>query len=122
MLRSLVRVALCLGIVGFACFSVTAHDDPRIILRRGDANSDGDVDTSDAVFIAAYLESGGAEPPCMNQADANDDGVVSSSDAVYVLNWLYNGGSAPPAPGPFATECSEDLDDYISCNESPCSY
>lgn len=56
-------------------------DDEEIILVRGDVNSDGAVDTADAMFINAYVFSGGPAPPCLNQADANDDNSLDVSDS-----------------------------------------
>ena len=89
------------------CFSQDTLD-PRIILRRGDANNDGVVDVSDPMFLNTWLQTEAPEdaPPCMNQADANDDGRVDSLDTVYLLNWLYNGGPPPPSPGSHATKCT----------------
>lgn len=84
------------------------------ILARGDANDDGRVDVSDAVFINTFINYGGNLPPCMNQADCNKDGAVSNTDTAYLLNWLYNGGPAPPSPGPFNTTCATTVP-YISC-------
>ena len=89
--------------------------DEQIIMRRGDANNDGTVDVSDAVYINSYLFQGGPTPPCMNQADANDSGAVDLSDSVFLYQWLYNGGPAPPSPGPYNTQCTIDESPYPGC-------
>lgn len=94
-------------------------DEDLIILRRGDSNNDGYVNSADISHISSYLFSGGAEPPCLNQADVNHDGVVSISDATYLSNFLYQGGPEPPAPGPFNTTCAT-TDPWISCEVLPC--
>lgn len=108
---------LCLATV----FATPVFDDPRIILRRGDANSDGVVNISDPTVINAFLFQGGPAPPCMNQADANNDGRVDISDSTYLFNFLFGGGSAPPYPGPQNTQCVLDDEPYPGCNVSPCS-
>jgi hypothetical protein len=95
--------------------------DDEEIMRRGDANMDGVVNLSDAVYVNGYLYSGGPAPPCMNQADVNNDGHVDGSDSVYLLNWLYNGGPVPPSPGPTNTTCAAEDSPYPGCGTSPCS-
>ena len=65
----------------------------------GDANGDAVVDISDAVFLIAYIFSGGAAPGDCNYAngmgDANGDGSVDISDAVYLIAYIFSGGPAP---------------------------
>jgi len=65
----------------------------------GDANDDGGVDISDAVFLIAYIFSGGAAPHDCNytngMGDANADGGVDISDAVYLIAYIFSGGAAP---------------------------
>ena len=82
--------------------------------RRGDADDNGGLNISDAVFslLALFIE-GSRLPGCADAADSNDDGKFNLSDAVYSLNALFLGGELPPAPG--TTECGgdpteEDLD------------
>ncbi len=70
----------------------------------GDANSDGGVNVSDAVWIINYVfVSGSPEPlPVRACGDANADGGVNVSDAVWVINFVFVSGSPPPgtcAPG-----------------------
>ncbi|MCA8960313.1 MAG: right-handed parallel beta-helix repeat-containing protein [Planctomycetes bacterium] len=68
---------------------------------RGDVNSDGVLDVSDAVFgLAALFIPGSSAPTCDDASDANDDGLFDISDAVYTLAALFIPGSSPtPAPG-----------------------
>ncbi len=65
----------------------------------GDANSDGAVDISDAVFLIQYIFAGGAAPGTCTYAfgkgDANGDCTVDISDAVYLIQYIFAGGAAP---------------------------
>lgn len=115
------RLAAFVLVLVSASFALAGlPDDEEIIQRRGDANSSGVVDSSDAVAISAWLFNGGDEPPCLNQADANGDGVVNVSDVSYLTAWLFQGGPEPPSPGPYATTCTA-TDPWIGCDVPPCS-
>lgn len=59
----------------------------------GDANSDGHVNVSDAVFIIGYIFSGGLAPNPLESGDANLDGRVNISDAVSIVNYVFAGKS-----------------------------
>lgn len=61
----------------------------------GNANSDGAIDISDAVYLIAYIFSGGPAPSPLIAADANCDGAVDISDAVYLIAYIFSGGAAP---------------------------
>ncbi|MBI4600389.1 MAG: tetratricopeptide repeat protein [Planctomycetes bacterium] len=77
----------------------------------GDANQDGKLDLSDAVWLLGHLflgtfaalpcEGGTASSPGPGELallDSNGDGRIDLSDAVRVLGFLF-GGSAPPILG-----------------------
>jgi hypothetical protein len=64
----------------------------------GDANSDGSVNVSDAVFIINYVFVGGDTPVPLESGEANCDGSVNVSDAVYIINYVFVGGSGPCDP------------------------
>lgn len=66
----------------------------------GDANADGTINVSDAVYIINYVFVNGDEPQPWASGDANCDGSVNVSDAVMVINFVFVNG---PTPG--------DLDD-----------
>ncbi|MCX6833248.1 MAG: right-handed parallel beta-helix repeat-containing protein, partial [candidate division Zixibacteria bacterium] len=71
---------------------------PVFIFRTmtlGDANNDGAVDISDAVYLIAYIFSGGPAPPPLLAGDANCDSTVDISDVVYLIAYIFSGGSAP---------------------------
>jgi hypothetical protein len=61
----------------------------------GDANNDGAVDISDAVYLIAYIFTGGAAPSPLKAGDANCDSAVDISDAVYLIAYIFTGGAAP---------------------------
>ncbi len=65
-------------------------------IASGDANTDGNVDISDAVYINMYLQ-GEKKLECPNAADVNGDGSVTEADREYLLSYLFEGGSKPLA-------------------------
>lgn len=74
----------------FSLYVVVNHDIKENILNivYGDVNSDGTVNSADAVLIkrhfAGYKDLGNNEDAC----DVNLDGMVTSSDTVLVLKKL----------------------------------
>jgi len=92
---------------------------PEPTIRRGDADSNGDVNLTDAVFTLNQLFSGGPRPACPDAADADDSGSVNLTDAIVVLNYLFRQGPVPAAPG--AEECGRDpTPDPLGFCESEC--
>jgi hypothetical protein len=63
----------------------------------GDASGDGSVDISDAVYLIAYIFSGGPAPNPLLAGDANCDGSVDIADVVYLISYIFSGGAAPCA-------------------------
>ena len=61
----------------------------------------GPVDVSDLTYLVAYLFSGGAEPPCIDEG--NIDGIIGPagpidvSDLTYLVAYLFSGGPDPAA-------------------------
>ncbi len=109
--RSAAAAALC------ALFIVVAEARGESAFRRGDSNTDGAVNLSDAVSTLTYLFLSGDRPTCLDASDADDDGVVNLTDAVYTLNALFNGGPALPPPG---LECGVDPSaDELGCDSYP---
>jgi hypothetical protein len=68
--------------------------------RRGDANSDGEVNIADPIRILGALFLGTEPIACEDRGDSNDDGLLNLTDAIYLLNHLFNGDAAPPPPYP----------------------
>ena len=86
---------------------------------RGDFNSDGKIDVSDAISGLGHMFRGSAGPRCTDSADTNDDGRLDIADGVFVLQFQFSGGRPPPFPH---FECGPDLTlDGFDCDRSaPC--
>jgi hypothetical protein len=67
---------------------------------RCDANDDGRVDVSDAVWSLHALFRAGSPKGCRAAADCNGDGAWDISDGIFTLRRLFTGGPPPPAPYP----------------------
>lgn len=73
--------------------------DPLFV--RGDANADGAVDVSDALFLVNWLFSTGPPGQCNRAGDVDANGAVQGLvDTLYLLGFLFNGGAPPPVPYP----------------------
>ncbi|HVR73424.1 MAG TPA: PKD domain-containing protein [Planctomycetota bacterium] len=93
---------------------------------RGDSDSDGAINITDALVILLYLFQGGQEPACFDAADADDNGSLQITDAVRILGWLFTGGVEPASPSPSAaaypaSDCGVDPtnDDGLDCGSFP---
>ena len=84
---------------------------------RGDFDSSGAVNITDAVGIAEYLFGNGTAPLCNDAADTNDDGILDVSDPVYLLFALFIPGSSPP-PAPFPEPGNDPtFRDNLGCSQ-----
>ncbi|MFP6633842.1 MAG: dockerin type I domain-containing protein [Planctomycetota bacterium] len=92
------------------------------IFSRGDVDSSGLIDLTDAVQILNYLFQGGARPGCMETADVNNDTEVNLTDSVFLLTYLFLGGEPPTTPGPpgFGGGCGSDPDAVDSPGDLGC--
>jgi len=61
----------------------------------GDADSDGNINLADVVFIIGYIFRGGPAPDPLDSADANCDSDVNLADAMFLINYIFNGGNPP---------------------------
>jgi len=89
---------------------------PAPVFVRGDADDNGIINLTDAIFNLNYLFSGGAEPTCQDSADADNNGSLQLTDGVFILMFLFSGGASPPDPG---VECGvdpADPADAIACD------
>jgi hypothetical protein len=74
--------------------------------RRGDVDSSGKVNLTDAVFLLDHLFRGGAALLCPDSGDFDDDRTVGLTDAVLILTFLFRGADLSAPPGPY--ECGPD--------------
>ena len=91
---------------------------------RGDADSSGNINLTDGVFLLNFLFLGAKAPTCRHSADANDSGDLNLTDAIVLFNWLFLGGERPPEPSPSGgnyprTDCGTDpTPDELECQET----
>jgi mono/diheme cytochrome c family protein len=64
--------------------------------RRGDADQDGALTITDAIFVLNFLFAGGRAPPCTAVANSNGDPNLNITDPVFLLGHLFTGTAAPP--------------------------
>jgi hypothetical protein len=74
--------------------SLTVQPPPSLC---GDPDGNRAVNISDAVYLIAYILSGGPAPVSTISGDANCDSMVNISDAVYLISYIFSGGAAPCA-------------------------
>jgi hypothetical protein len=67
----------------------------EILVVWGDANGDGFINLSDAIYLLNYLFKSDSPPDPLEAGDANCDENVNLSDAIYLLNYLFKNGPAP---------------------------
>ena len=80
---------------------------------RGDLDSSGGHDITDAVITLNALFQAAPAPECVDAADTNDDGVIDLTDVIFLLDFMFLGGPAPLPPFP---SCGFDsTDDGLSC-------
>lgn len=104
------RIGLLMALI---CGLLCAYPCSAAAFRRGDANVDSSVDTSDALKILLALFVQPAPPDCLDALDANDDGDIDVSDPVYLLAFLFGNGPPPGQPYP---DCGDDpTADRLDC-------
>ncbi len=63
--------------------------------KPGDADGNGIITISDAVFLITYIFGGGPAPCSIANGDADGNGIITISDAVYLITFIFGGGPAP---------------------------
>ena len=91
------------------------------LFMRGDSDSSGTVDFTDALHMLKVILLGQGEHECEDTADSDDDGALSINDAITTLSFLFLGNVEIPAPG--SKECGNDpSEDQLSCEKhGPCT-
>ena len=85
----------------------TLNGEGRVFLAlphfiRGDCNSDGKVDISDAIYLLLFLFSGGSQPLYPESCNVDNNDEINISDAIFLLTYLFRGGIPPASPFPNA--------------------
>jgi hypothetical protein len=92
---------------------------PSHRFRRGDVNSDGDVDASDSVALLVYLFAEGSAPECKKAADVDDGGGLNMTDALRILLHVFSGRG--PLAVPFSACGTDRTPDTLTCESfTPC--
>ena len=90
---------------------------------RGNCNSDGAFDLTDAIFtLNTLFFAGVGEFLCEEACDSNDDGELNITDAIFTLSALFLGTSLPPEPYP---SCGYDpnpagAESSLTCEQGFC--
>jgi len=66
----------------------------------GDADGNGIVEITDAVFLLDYIFSSGSAPEPLEAGDADCNGIIEISDAVYLITYIFVSGPSPCANCP----------------------
>jgi hypothetical protein len=72
--------------------------DITLGITCGDANTDGQANVADAVYMINFVFKEGPAPAIHDAADANADGDLNVADAVYLINYVFKAGPAPLCP------------------------
>jgi len=80
---------------------------------RGDANEDGRIDLTDAIFIFKHVSLQGQSPRCQDAEDVDDNGDIEETDGKILLNYLFLGG--PPPESPFPEMGKDPTLDNLAC-------
>ena len=104
------RLKVLAGVTGIAEAGPTSA---RFL--RGDCDSNGSVQLTDALVGLNWLFLRGDRPSCLDACDSDDGGNVNLTDLVLTLNYLFLSGPEPAPPG--ATRCGVDVrpDELPSC-------
>jgi aminopeptidase YwaD len=73
---------------------ISVTDEP---VTCGDADGNDMVNISDAVYLVAYIFSGGPAPTPVLAGDVDCNMMVNISDAVYLIAYIFSGGLEPCA-------------------------
>jgi hypothetical protein len=103
-----------------AVFALRYEEDLPVFIR-GDANGDGTVDLSDAVFIGEMLYQGGREGGCRMAMDADGNDRIDLYDSVRIMFHLFLGTLAPAPPFPGCGRFGGLRESSLDCAASPCA-
>ncbi len=91
------------------------------VFLRGDTDTNGRMELTDAIGIFNFLFITGTVPDCIDAADADDNGTIELTDGIRILNVLFLGQGEIPPPG--FMECGPDpTKDTFDAEFGPCPY
>jgi len=91
----------------------------QVSFIRGDANTDGKADLSDAVDSLLHLFCG-KSVRCEAALDTDGDGALTLGDPLRLLGFLFSGGEAPVEPFP---RCGRGSETALPCESfQPCGF
>ncbi len=61
----------------------------------GDADTSGEIDIDDVVYLIQYIFAGGPAPVPLFTGDADCSGWIDIDDVVYLINYIFGGGPEP---------------------------
>ena len=67
---------------------------------RGDANGNGTLQLSDALYLVSYFAGLVPRPYPEGRGDANADGLINLGDILYLISYFRGNGPPPPPPSP----------------------
>jgi hypothetical protein len=82
---------------------------------RGDANADGTLDISDALFLIGDISLGTEKVLCLDAGDSNDDGAIDISDVISIIGPLFLGFPDPKPPFPACGVEPPESADVLDC-------
>ena len=63
---------------------------------RGDVNNDDEINLSDVIYTANYVNYSGPGPiPFMHLGDVDADGDIDNADIMYLVNYYFGSGACP---------------------------
>jgi hypothetical protein len=105
------RVVFVVGSLA-SCDAATCSVERTVTFRRGDIDTNGSFNITDAVELLGQLFRG-LPVTCADASDVNDDGRMNISDPAFLLNFLFRSAEEPPLPFPDAG--ADPTPDTLDC-------
>ena len=100
-----------------SCLYASCTTEVALEFVRGDVNSNGAIDITDAVATLRYLFLAGDGVACEDAADVDDNGALALTDAVALLRYLFQDGERPVEP--FVAPGVDPTVDELGCRSVP---
>jgi len=99
---------------------VIRYEPDLPVFVRGDVDSDGFVDLTDAIFLIQHLYLRGPEGDCRMALDLNANDRINNADAIHLFQYLFFGDLAPAPPFPECSRFGGLRKSALDCRSSPC--